>query len=139
MYARSSGVWAQQAYAKASNTGSEDRFGTAFALSGDGNTLAVGASGEDSGATCIDGDQGDAVFFSGAAYLFNRNAGTWAQRAYVKASNTDVGDVFGYALAFDDNGGTLAVSAVNEGSAASGIGGDQTDDSAPLSGAVYLY
>lgn len=75
----------------------------------------------------------------GAAYSFNRTAATWIQEAYVKASNTGVGDAFGYALAFDDNSGTLAVSAVLEASAATGIGGDQSDDSAPQSGAVYLY
>lgn len=132
-------VWSQQAYVKASNTGDEDHFGATLALGGDGDTLAVGASGEDSGATGIDGDQGDAIFFSGAAYVFNRNAGAWTQDAYVKASNTGVGDAFGYALALDDSGATLAVSALNEASAATGIGGDQADDSAPQSGAVYLY
>lgn len=138
VYTRSSGAWAQQAYVKASNTGSEDRFGAALALSGDGDTLAVGANGEDSGATGIDGDQTDSVFFSGATYVFNRNAGAWAQEAYVKASNTG-SDAFGYALALDDDGSTLAASAVSEASAATGVGGDQTDDAAPQSGAVYLY
>ena len=132
-------IWSQQAYLKASNTGSEDRFGAALALSGDGDTLAVGANGEDSGATGIDGDQTGSVFFSGAAYVFNRNTGAWTQDAYVKAANTGIGDAFGYALALDDDGDTLAVSAVSEASAASGFGGDQTNDTAPQSGAVYLY
>src|SRR5580700_6852067 len=35
------------AYIKASNTGKDDQFGGAVAMSGDGNTLAVGAVNED--------------------------------------------------------------------------------------------
>src|SRR5579859_4247891 len=43
------GSWLPQsiAYIKASNTSKEDQFGGAVALSGDGNTLAVGAVDED--------------------------------------------------------------------------------------------
>ena len=33
------GAWSQQAYIKASNTGTSDQFGSRLALSGDGNTL----------------------------------------------------------------------------------------------------
>jgi hypothetical protein len=41
------------------------------ALSGDGNTLAVGANGEDSNATGIGGDQVDnSAPFAGAVYLY---------------------------------------------------------------------
>ncbi len=58
------GVWSQQAYIKASNTDAEDEFGVLVALSGD--TLAVGAFGEDSAATGIDGDQSN-TGFSGTA------------------------------------------------------------------------
>lgn len=47
-------------YFKASNTGA-DNFGISTALSGDGNTLAIGAWLEDSSATGIDGDQNDNV------------------------------------------------------------------------------
>jgi len=49
VYSRSSGAWVQQAYVKASNTGPGDAFGSALALSDDGNTLAVGARLEDGG------------------------------------------------------------------------------------------
>ncbi|MEZ9699548.1 FG-GAP repeat protein, partial [Vibrio sp. 10N.286.45.F3] len=41
-------TWTQEAYIKASNTDSDDYFGTSVALSSDGNTLAVGADSEDS-------------------------------------------------------------------------------------------
>ena len=43
----------EQAYTKASNTEANDRFGWFFALSSDGNTLAVGAANEDSNATGV--------------------------------------------------------------------------------------
>lgn len=46
-------------YFKPSNTGTYGRFGYSLALSGDGNTLAVGASGEDSNAIGINGNQMD--------------------------------------------------------------------------------
>jgi hypothetical protein len=62
--------WSQRAYVKAPNAGLSDDFGYDVALSGDGNTLAVGATGEDSGATGIGGDQGDAVNSPGAVYLY---------------------------------------------------------------------
>ena len=45
-------------YAKASNTDANDQFGSSVSLSSDGNTLAVGAIGEDSNATGIGGDEG---------------------------------------------------------------------------------
>ena len=48
---------AQYAYGKASNTEVGDEFGASVALSGD--TLAVGAPGEDSSATGVGGTQSD--------------------------------------------------------------------------------
>ena len=48
VFSRSGGTWSQIAYVKASNTDEGDRFGTALALSGDGDTLAVGATHEQS-------------------------------------------------------------------------------------------
>src|SRR5690606_34412949 len=57
VFTQSGGTWTQQAYIKASNTQNNDQFGSVVRLSGDGNTLAVGATGEDSNATSIDGDQ----------------------------------------------------------------------------------
>ncbi len=46
-------------YIKASNTGVLDQFGYTLALSGDGDTLAVGAILEGSNTTGIGGDQGN--------------------------------------------------------------------------------
>lgn len=59
------------------------------------------------------------------------------ERSYLKASNADRNDLFGYALAAD--GDLLAVGAYLEGSYAGGVNGDQTDNSAEGSGAVYVF
>jgi len=131
------GIWSQQAYLKASNTGRRDTFGYSVAISG--NTLAVGAVSEDGAATGIGGDQNDnSAHDSGAVYVYSRNAtGTWSQEAYIKASNTDVLDFFGWRVAL--SGDTLAVRASTEDSGATGINGDQNDDGAEDSGAVYVF
>jgi hypothetical protein len=140
VYTRSESGWAPQAYVKASNTDEQDLFGYSVALSGDGNTLAVGAYQEASSTTGVNGDQSDnAAFRSGAVYVFTRSDGTWTQQAYVKASNTQAADSFGTSVALDRDGNTLAVGAVLEASSATGINGNQADNSAVSAGAVYLY
>jgi hypothetical protein len=128
--------WTQQAYIKASNSDAGDEFGEEIAIQGD--TLVIAANSEDSVATGVDGDQLDnTVIDSGAVYVFERAGGVWSQISYLKASNTDAGDGFGYNLALSD--GTVIVTARDEDSAAQGIDGDQSDNSAPSSGAVYEF
>ena len=135
-------------YIKASNPGVDDQFGgsgvllgVSVALSGDSATLAVGARLEDSAATGIDGDQQDnSARNAGAVYVFRRSENSaWQQEAYVKASNTGPSDQFGFAVALSDDGATLAVSANLEDSAATGVYGDQHDNSMENSGAVYIF
>lgn len=140
VFTRSGSTWTQQAYVKASNTGGGDNFGEGIALSSDGNTLAVGAPGEWSNATGIDGNQADnSAASAGAAYVFTRSATVWTQQAYIKASNTDALDRFGHSVALASDGNTLAVGARTEGSNATGIDGNQADNSASASGAVYMF
>ena len=70
VFTRSGSTWGQQAYFKASNTGAGDEFGWSVALSGSGNTLAVGARYEDSSATGVNGNQRDrSALLSGAVYV----------------------------------------------------------------------
>ena len=140
VFVRSGGRWTQQAYVKSSNTQESDRFGIALALSGDGNTLAVGATLEDSNARGINGNQADySADSAGAAYVFVRNGSTWTQQAYVKASNADAGDQFGWSLALSQDGNTLAIGAQGEASAATGINGNQADNAAADAGAAYVF
>jgi len=140
VFTRAGSSWAQQAYVKASNTEADDWFGRSLALSADGSTLAVGAIFEASNATGIGGNQADnSAFAAGAVYVFTRAGSSWSQEAYIKASNTDAGDMFGGAVALSSDGFTLAVGAPNESSNSTGIGGNQADNSAIDSGAVYVF
>lgn len=60
-----------------------------------------------------------------------------AQQAYLKASNTGVEDYFGYSVAVD--GDTVVVGAWGEDSSANGVNGDEADNGADRSGAVYVF
>jgi hypothetical protein len=137
------GAWAQQAYLKAPNAGASAFFGASLSLSADGDTLAVGAWGEDGIASG-----------SGAAYIFARtDTGTWQPKDYLKASNAGSSDAFGLALSLSGDGNTLAVSAPYEAGNATGVncGGNladgdgngipdcQEDNSLDSSGAVYVF
>ena len=123
MFTRTGVVWSQQAYVKASNTGTQAVFGYSVAL--DGDTLAVGSIERNPES-------------SGAVYVFTRDtAGLWSQQAYVKASNTQAFDRFGTSVALD--GDTLAVGAFSESSNATLVNGDQTNNSFSESGAVYVF
>ncbi len=124
-------------YIKASNPDEADFFGSALALSGDGTRLAVAAVGEASAATGVNGDQanndaGDA----GAVYIFANAGEGWAQEAYIKASNTDADDLFGFSLDLNRTGDVLVVGAPGE-SAANDT--DQSSNSKRGSGAVYVF
>jgi hypothetical protein len=140
VFTRAGTTWTQQAYVKASNAGFADQFGYSVALSADGSTLAVGATGERSAATGIGGNQtDDSAAGAGAVYVFTRAGATWTQQAYVKASNTDANDLFGYRVALSADGSTLAAGARFEDSAAAGIGGNQADNTESNAGAVYVF
>ncbi len=126
----------QQAYLKASNTEADDQFGYAVAVSG--NTLVVGAPGEDSDADVVDGDQeNNDSLWAGAAYVFVRSGVEWSFQAYLKASNSDFGDYFGYSVAI--SGDTIVVGAPYEDSSATTVNGDQEDDSVEEAGAAYVF
>jgi|GEM_PF-2866222 len=132
-------AWAQEAYVKASNTQVGDSFGFAVALSADGKALTVGAFGENSGSTGVDGHPFNSnAPDSGAMFLFRRTM-AWAQEAYLKATNTDEGDGFGYSVAISGDGATIAAGAAGEDSAARTVNGSQADNAALNSGAAYVY
>src|SRR5690606_20389410 len=97
-----------------------------------------GAHHEASAATGVDSDQADnSASSSGAVYVFKRTGVVWEQEAYLKASNTGADDNFGSSVSL--SGDALAVGAFGEDSAATGVGGDQLDNSASGSGAVYVF
>ena len=138
VFARTGTTWAQTAYVKASNTGAADQFGFALALSGDGKTLAVGAPLEDGSSPGINGTSNETASSAGAVYVFALGATTWAQQAYVKASNPGANDRFGNALALSNDGSTLAVAAPFEDSSTKGVG-TTANELATDSGAAYVF
>ena len=78
---------------------------------------------------------------SGAVYIYKRSGTTWAQEAYIKASNVGSTDNFGYSVSFSGN--TLAVGARDEDSnqttVTNGTTAASSDNSSTDSGAVYVY
>jgi len=107
----------------ASDKQANDFFGHSVSISGD--TLVVGAYGEDGGS-------GDPASSSGAAYVFSRNQwGTdaWGQVKILHALDAQANDRFGYAVSIDNS--LCVVGAYNE------DGG--TGNPAPNSGAAYIF
>jgi trimeric autotransporter adhesin len=101
-----------------------------------GDRLVVTATGEDSAATGIDGDQSDnTASFAGAAYLFERNASTddWTQLHYIKGSETATLDYFGFGLELD--GPDIAVGAIGQYTCPE----PDPDNSCLKQGAVYVF
>ncbi|MDH5753300.1 MAG: FG-GAP repeat protein [Deltaproteobacteria bacterium] len=140
VFLRQSGTWSEQAYLKTSNISNNAHFGNSVSLAGDGNLLAVGAWGEGGSDRGVGADPYLGYMLeAGAAYLLERHGGLWSHREYVKASNTDPVDRFGFSVSLSDNGDTLAVGSVFESSASTGLGGNQDDNSLSRAGAVYLY
>src|SRR5262249_28541838 len=69
--------------------------------------------------------------------VFVRSGTVWSQQAYLKASNTNAGDQFGQNVTL--SGDTVGVGAPNEASAATGVNGNQADNSAAFAGAAYVF
>jgi trimeric autotransporter adhesin len=141
VFSRTAGNWSQQAYLKASNTESFDNFARSVSINDDGSVAASGARREDSNATNVGGNEANnSADASGAVYIFTRSGISWSQQAYIKASNTEADDQFGFTIALNNDGTLLAVSAYEEDSDSDGIANnDPTDNTASNSGAVYLY
>lgn len=95
-----------------------DLFGSAVALSRDGQVLVVGADLE---ASRDRADRADnALPGAGAVYVFERDGDGWRQSAYLKAPTPTSGGGFGFAVAVSDDGQVIAVGAPFE--AGSGLG-----------------
>jgi hypothetical protein len=128
VFVRIGTTWAQQAYLKASNAEQLDLFGFSVAIFGD--TVVVGAPGEAGDGS---GEGNNSASNAGAAYVFVRSGTTWAQQAYLKASNVDTWDYFGWSVAISSD--TVLVGAPDE----DGDGSNPGDDSATSAGAAYVF
>ncbi len=94
VFVRRGDEWVQEAYLKASNPDPGDWFGRRIAL--DGDTLVVGAYGEDSGGS---DPSANSVTDAGAAYVFERRDGQWLQEAYLKSRDPSPTAWFGRRVA----------------------------------------
>ncbi len=108
--------------------------GMSLSASGDGAVFVTGANG-----VTVSGNTN-----AGAAYVFRYNTGTssWVQEDLLSASNPDIDDDFGRAVAISRDGGTIAVSALKEDGADTGVNNSGTGDMANTAnnaGAVYVY
>ncbi|MCB0273059.1 MAG: FG-GAP repeat protein, partial [Bdellovibrionales bacterium] len=145
IFKRNGNTWAQEAFVKAplNIPDTNELFGSTVSI--DNDTVVIGAPFEDSNQYSIVGgtyaSPDNNLQNSGAAYIFKRNGNTWAQEAFVKASNADTNDAFAYNMVAINND-TLLVSAGGEDSNLNSIINGttaSTDDSLTDSGAVYVY
>lgn len=111
VFTRSGSIWTQQAKLSASDGAASDMFGgNSVALSNDGNTAVIGASGDDSS--------------KGSAYIFVRTGTTWTQQAKIVATDGVASDTFGISTSISGDGNTVAI-------------GASGDDSSK--GSVYIF
>jgi trimeric autotransporter adhesin len=132
VFSRTLGTWTQDTALGGSNSGSDYGFGSEVALSADGGTIAVSAP-------FAPGAGSEAVSGAGSVYVFILAGGVWEEQAHVQASNPGENDNFGTTVDLSGDGNMLIVGAPYERSAATGLDGDQTDDSLPGAGAAYLF
>jgi hypothetical protein len=133
------GMWFAQAHITSIDSGARGAFANSLALSGNGQTLAVGAQWADHGPLGGEAAAADVISAAGVTYVYERVDGQWLQQAHLTASNRRPDDRFGATVALSANGATLAVGALWENSAALGVGGDQANTAARRSGAVYMF
>ena len=119
---------------KASEVTANDQFGRSVAVSGD--TVVVGATGEDGSAMGVDGTVNELAAAAGAAYVFVRSGTNWSQQAYLKASEVTANDQFGRSVAV--SGDTVVVGATGEDGSAMGVNGT-VNELADAAGAAYVF
>jgi hypothetical protein len=96
-FTRTGSSWFQSASITGSEAGLQT-FGRSVSLSGDANTALVGASYTSS--------------YQGAAYVFNRIAGSWVQQVKLTASDGVSNDQFGHEVSLSKNGNRCLITAI---------------------------
>lgn len=150
VFNRNAAQWSQVAYVKPTNTTTGyrnginelSRFGGDVSLDNAGQTLAVGAVGEDTASRGVGGSQDitdNLAVSSGAVYVYANNGVDWEPQAYIKSSNSDSRDRFGKSIGLSGDGNTLVASAHFEDSDDNNVNGDQTSNTAEDAGAVYVF
>jgi hypothetical protein len=94
VFVRSGSSWSQQQKLTASDRGSGDDFGASMALSSDGSTALIGASGQ-----------------YGEAYVFVRSGSSWSQQQELTTTDDAGFDLFGSSVALSSDGNTALIGA----------------------------
>jgi hypothetical protein len=97
VFAKSGGIWSQQAELTASDAAASERFGWSVAVDENTSTVVVGAPNHTVGSH----------HGRGAAYVFVKSGGTWKQQAELTASDGAAGNHFGISVAV--SGSTIVV------------------------------
>ena len=118
VFQESGGEWSQKVKIRPEDSTEDDRFGGAVALTGDGTTAVVGASGH------AEAPESDV----GAAFVFERRGGAWKEVQRLDASDRDEGDRFGSSVAVAGDGAVVLVGA---------DGDDEPNGSA--AGSAYVF
>jgi hypothetical protein len=146
VFTRSGGRWSQRDYIKGSNTDGGDLFGYTVALTGDGNTLAVGAYDEDGSGRSVNPIPDNRRNGTGAVYVFVRDGGAWRQQVYLKGSRSQGNDAMGVSLTISADGSTLVAGTAEEACLVPGINppGCDVDTHPPhiaagTAGAAYVW
>lgn len=112
VYAFANDSWTLERYLKGPLARAFGVFGTGVAMDASGTLVAIGSSGDASGALGIDGDPTNNRFYdAGAVHLFRKVAGAWTYSHYVKSRRTRTNAYFGPAVDLSRDGKTLAVGA----------------------------
>ena len=123
IFTRNESTWTQRAYLKPTTIGTSqagDGFGQSVAISGD--SVVIGAPGEDSSTTGINSSPNESAAGAGAAYIFTRSGTTWTEESYLKPAafgTTQAGDFFGTSAAI--SGYTVIIGATFEDSNTLGV------------------
>jgi hypothetical protein len=105
VFARADGAWKLQTTLVGEAGAAGDVFGVSVDLSGDGNTVAVGAAGADVGKVA---DQGSAT-------VFVRNGPEWSLQQVLTVAGGDAKANFGSSVSLSSDGNTVAVGGPNAG------------------------
>ncbi len=130
--------WREDKLLKADNLQIAAQFGNAVSINDAGNRILVGAFTEASDPNGIlDPNQYNQA---GAAYIFDLVGGSWDQTAFLKASNAEMNDHFGWSAKISGDGETLIIGALKEDSNGTGINSDtQNNNDLSRAGAVYKF
>jgi hypothetical protein len=131
-----SGMWTLKQSFRATIPRASDWFGWGVELSE--SLLLLSVPGDASSSLGLMGDPNlDGARNSGAIYMYGRNKDQWVETGFIKSSNSNTPDYFGWAIAMQ--GDTIVSSATGEASDATGVQGNQASNALESAGAAYVF